>query len=89
MPTICHNLGRPGEWLASLDLKDPFVLRTHKTVFLEIHSLRPRGDSLSVPGPPLRLSTLPRIFTKVLAPAGAAIRLMGVRIHPYLDDILI
>ena len=80
---------RPGEWLASLDLKDAYFhvpIRKSHWKFLRFGL---EGTVYQYKVLPFGLSTSPRIFTKVLAPVVAAIRLKGIHIHPYLDDILI
>ena len=38
---------------------------------------------------PLGLSSAPQVFTKTLVPLVAWLRIMGVQLYPYLNDILI
>ena len=78
-----------GQWLVSLDLKDAYfhvpVNKSHWK-YLRFAFL---GKCYQYKVIPFGLSTSPRVFTKVLAVVIAAIRLQGVHIHPYLDDILL
>ena len=37
---------------------------------------------------PFGLTTSPQVFTKMLAPVMAFLHLQGVKVFPYLDDIL-
>jgi hypothetical protein len=78
-----------GEWIASIDLKDAYL-------HIPIHPQHYQWLRFSIQGIsyqwkvlPFGLSTAPLVFTKVLAPVLATIRLRGVHIHPYLDDLLI
>ena len=80
---------REGEWMASLDLKDAYfhvpIIPQHRK-FLRFCV---QGRCYQYRVLPFGLSTSPRIFTKVLAPVMAALRLRGFHVHPYLDDILV
>ena len=78
-----------GDWLASVDLKDAYL-------HVPIHPDHRKFLRFSIDGVkfqwkvlPFGISTAPRVFTKVLSPVIAALRLRGVHIHPYLDDLLI
>ena len=79
----------PGEWLAAIDLKDAYfhvpIHPSHKK-FLRFAI---NGQCYQYRVIPFGLATSPRVFTKVLAPVMAHIRLRGVHIHPYLDDLLV
>ena len=80
---------QPGEWLASIDLQDAYfhvsIRRSHRK-FLRFCV---QGQCYQYRVLPFGLATSPRIFTKMLAPVIAHIRLQGVHVHPYLDDLLI
>lgn len=81
----CHQ----GEWLASLDLKDAYfhvLVREAHRRFLRFCI---RGVHYQYRVLPFGLSTSPRVFTKVLVPVIESLRLEGIHIHPYLDDILL
>ena len=78
-----------GEWMASLDLKDAYF-------HVSVHHAHRRFLRFCLEGVhyqyrvlPFGLSTSPRVFTKVLAPVIESLRVQGVHIHPYLDDILL
>lgn len=80
---------RPHQWLASVDLKDAYfhvgVTQAHRR-YLRFRWL---GQSYQFEALPFGLSSAPRVFTKTLAPLMAWLRLMGIHLYPYLDDILI
>ncbi len=46
-----------------------------------------RSHWLSMEGSPVALATLPRVFTKLLAPVVAYLHLQGCLIYSYIDDI--
>uniref|UniRef100_A0A8D0HV98 ribonuclease H n=1 Tax=Sphenodon punctatus TaxID=8508 RepID=A0A8D0HV98_SPHPU len=77
------------EWLTSLDLKEAYlhvpILPNHrKWLRFRYENLHWQYKAL-----PFGLSTAPRTFTKILIPLIANLRKEGIKIHPYLDDILI
>jgi hypothetical protein len=79
----------PEEWVASIDLKDiylhvPILPDHHQWLRFAIQRVSYQWKVL-----PFGLSIAPIVFTKVLAPVLAAIRLKGVHIHPYLDNLLL
>ena len=77
------------QWLAIVDLKDAYfhigVVPAHRQ-YLKFHWLE---HSYQFRALPFGLSSAPQVFTKILAPLMAWLRLMGVHLYPYLDDILI
>ena len=80
---------QPGEWLASIDLKDAYF-------HIPIHPSHYKFLRFSIDGKcyqykvlPFGLTTSPRVFTKVLAPVMGFLRLKGIHLFPYLDDILV
>ena len=79
---------QPQQCMASVDMKDAYF---HIGVVLA-HCQYPRfhgiGQSYQFRALPFGLSSAPRVFT-TLAPLVAWLRLMGVQLYPYLDDILI
>ena len=79
----------PGQWMASLDLKDAYFhipIRATHHKFLRFHWL---GQTYQFQALPFGLSYAPRVFTKVLVPVIAWLRRLGIQIFVYLDDILI
>ena len=78
-----------GQWLTSLDLKDAYF-------HIGIHPADRRylrfchnGTSWQFTVLPFRLSTSPRVFTKILKPVLAYAHLHRVKLHMYLDDWLL
>ena len=86
--TILQSL-QPGDWLASLDLKDAYfhvnIRPTHRPYLRFAYDDKVYQFRVL----PFGLSSAPRVFTKILAPVVSLIRQRGVRFHPYLDDCLI
>jgi hypothetical protein len=79
----------PGEWLASLDLKDAYFHVPVHPAHRRFLRFCLRGVHYQYRVLPFGLSTSPRVFTKVLAPVIESLRVQGVHIHPYLDDLLL
>ena len=79
----------PQQWMASVDLNDSYfhigVVHEHRQ-YLRFHLL---GQSYQFVALPVGLSSAPRVFTKTLALLVAPLRLMGIQLYPYLDNILI
>ena len=88
LSNVCVSMSK-GEWLASLDLKDAYFHVPIRRSHWKYLRFAMEGKVYQYKVLPFGLSTSPRIFTKVLAPVVAAIRLLGIHIHPYLDDILV
>ena len=78
-----------GSWLASIDLKDAYfhvpIIKEHWK-YLRFCIL---GQHLQYKVTPFGLSPAPRLFTRVVLALIAWLRLQGVRLHAYLDDILL
>jgi len=78
-----------GQWLASLDLKDAYlhvpVHQPHRKYLRFVW----KGQGYEFQALPFGLSTAPRAFTKILAPLIAHLRMQGVILYAYLDDILL
>eukprot|EP00079_Xenopus_tropicalis_P032144 XP_017945915.1 PREDICTED: uncharacterized protein LOC101734340 [Xenopus tropicalis] len=79
----------PGEFLTSLDMKDAYL---HVPIFPP-HQAYLRfafqGQHFQFTALPFGLSSAPRIFTKIMATMAAHLRVQGVCITPYLDDLLV
>ena len=86
---VCNSSHKATPVDVIVDLKDVYfhigVVPAHHQ-YLRFHWL---GQSYQFGALPFRLSSAPRIFTKTLAPLVAWLRLMGVQLYQYLDDILI
>lgn len=79
--------------MASIDLRDaylhvPIAPASQKQIRFAVK----RGDSilhLQFRALPFGLSSSPRIFTKIVAEALAPLRVQGISIVPYLDNLLL
>ncbi|XP_077331855.1 uncharacterized protein LOC143974400 [Lithobates pipiens] len=82
----------PDCFMASLDLRDAYLhipIREDSQKYLRIAILwGSQIRYLQFRALPFGLSSSPRIFTKVLAEALAPLRLKGIAVIPYLDDLL-
>ena len=82
----------PKCYMATVDLRDAYLhipIRQECQKFLRLAvRLGSATKHLQFRALPFGLSSSPRIFTKVLAEALAPLRLQGVTIVPYLDDLL-
>ena len=76
-------------WMASIDLKDAYlhvpIFRGHWR-FLRFFF---KGQDLEFTVTPFGLSPAPMLFTRLVLAIVAWLRLRGIRIHAYLDDILL
>jgi hypothetical protein len=88
LPLVIRSVRR-GEWLASLDLKDAYFHVPVRQGHWKFLRFCVQDQCYQYTVLPFGLSTSPRIFTKVLSLVMSQIRLQGVYIHPYLDDLLI
>lgn len=80
---------QPADWMISMDLKDAYF---HVPVEKEFHKylqFQVRQDHLQFICLPFGLTTSPLVFSKVLLATVALIRLKGVRLYHYPDDLLI
>ena len=83
------SIMQPGLWLVSLDLKDAYfhvpIAREHwKYLRFCI-----QGRVFQYKVTPFGLSLAPMLFTRVVLVLIAWLRLRGIRLHAYLDDVLI
>ena len=80
---------RPCQWIASVDLKDAYfhigVVPAHHQ-FLRFHWL---GQSYQFKALPFGLASAPQVFTKILVPLVAWLRLMDVQLYLYLDILIL
>ena len=87
LATVIKGLS-PGEWLAAVDLKDAYF---HLPIYPDHRKylrFAIQGTCYQYKVLPFGLTTSPRVFTKMLAPVMGYLRLQGVKVFPYLDDIL-
>ena len=80
---------RPGMWLASVDLKDAYLHVPMREVHHRYLRFAWRGQAYQFQAMPFGLSTAPRAFTKILQPLIAYLRMQGISLYAYLDDILL
>ena len=83
------SMMQPGLWLASVDLKDayfhvPIARDQWKYLRFSIG-----GKAYQYKVTPFGLSPAPRLFTHVVRVIVVWLRLRGVRLHAYLDDIVL
>lgn len=80
----------PGDWLVSIDLKDAYFHVPVAADFLTISSLCSRQRALKIHlSLPFTLTTSPCVFSKVSLAVVALLRVKGVHLHHYLDDLLL
>ena len=88
LEAIIHLL-RQGDWFVVVDLKDAyFHITIHKNhrKYLRLFFNNTVYQFVALP---FGLSTVPRTFTKCMAPVAAYLRLRGIQVYPYIDDWLI
>ena len=83
------SMMQPGLWLASVDLKDayfhvPIAKKQWKYLRFAIN-----GRAFQYKVTPFGLSPAPRLFTKVIDIIIVWLRLRGIRLHAYLDDVIL
>jgi len=78
-----------GDYLCKLDLKDAYLSLPIHESSRKYLQFRWQGVLYEYKALPFGLSAAPRVFTKVLKPALAKLRSMGIRLVAYLDDLLI
>ena len=80
---------RQGDWMASIDLKEPYLqVPVHPA---SRHFLRFvfRGTVYQFKALCFGLSGAPQVFTRVMAPVSAILHSLGIRMRRYLDDWLV
>ena len=80
---------RPGDWMVSLDLKDAYLQvpmhpESHKFLRFMVG-----GKVYQLKVLCFGLSTVPQVFTRVMAPVSTILHRMGVQLRRYLDDWLL
>ena len=79
---------KPGDWMSTVDLKDAYMHVPIHISHRKYLRFNVGGKSYQFKVLPFGLSSAPRVFTKVLAPVIAKVRMEGAHVFPYLDDIL-
>jgi hypothetical protein len=86
--TMVTEAVQPGDWLASLDLKDAYFHVPIRPSHVRYLGAKFQGKTYQFRCLPFGISTAPRVFTKVVAPLIALLRMMGIEVFPFLDDLL-
>lgn len=80
---------QPGDWMVSIDLKDAYFHVPIAENFQQFLRFSVGNLHLQFTCLPFGLSTSPRVFSKVLLAIVALLRTRGIRLHHYLDDLLL
>jgi hypothetical protein len=83
------QLNRKGDFMAKLDFKDAYLTIPVYPEHRAWLCFKWGGKTFEFVSLPFGLSSAPWAFTKILRPAIAHLRRLGVRLVVYLDDILI
>ncbi|XP_077306677.1 ubiquitin-conjugating enzyme E2 U isoform X1 [Lithobates pipiens] len=78
-----------GDWMLSVDLSDAYLHIPIHPAFQKFLRFAINHCHFQFRCLPFGISSAPRTFTKVLLPLVAFLRGKGLRIHHYLDDILL
>ena len=79
----------PGVWLASIDLKDAYLHVPMAKECWKYLCFAIDGKHYFYVVTPFGLSPAPMLFTRIVRVLVAWLRLRGVRLHAYLDDIIL
>ena len=86
---MLKDLLRPGDWMASIDLKDAYlsvaIWEEHRKYLRFVWN----SQLYEFQCLPFGLCSAPRVFTKLLKPVLARLRHQGIRLIMYLDDMLV
>lgn len=78
-----------GAWMVTLDLQDAyFHVSIHPAHRMFLRFAIGKGN-FQYKALPFGLSTVPRVFTKVMVVIAAHLHLQGVRVFPYIDWLLV
>ncbi|XP_041437982.1 uncharacterized protein pfkfb2.L isoform X1 [Xenopus laevis] len=86
---ISHSGMEQGQLLMSLDIKDAYL---HVPIWPPHHRYLRfafKNKHFQFVALPFGLSSAPRVFTKLMAATAATLRLQGISVTPYLDDLLL
>ena len=85
----CLQMMKPNCFMASLDLKDAyFSIPVHNTSTKYL-KFQFQGQTFKFLALPQGFKDSPRVFTKIMKPVLAHLRLQGVNASIYIDDIFI
>ena len=80
---------RQGDWMASIDLKEAYLqvpIHPESRPFLRFVA---HGRTFQFTALCFGLSTVPQVFSRVMAPVSAILHSWGIRMRRYLDDWLV
>lgn len=80
---------QPEDWMVFIDLQDAYLHIPIQQQFQPFLRFKVGDLHLQFQCLPFGISTAPGTFTKVLVAILAPLREKGIRVLPYLDDILI
>ena len=83
---LVKELLQEGDWLVKMDLKDAYVAVPINRKYL---CFQWEGRTFKFSCLPFGLASAPRVFTKIMKPAVAWLRQLGMRIITYIDDNLL
>ena len=86
---LLKDLLQPGDWMASIDLKDAYFSVPIAKQDRKFLRFRWQGQLFEFQCLPFGLSSVPRVFTELLKPVTALLRQRSVRLILYLDDMLL
>ena len=86
---MLRDLLRKEDYLVKIDLKDAYFIRTGLEKSSKIPSFVWKETMYEFACLLFRLSSAPRVFTKLMKPVVAQLQKQGIRLIIYLDDILI
>ena len=80
---------RPGDWTASIDLKDAYHHVPIAPASRDLLGFTVAGGTYRFKALPFGLRPAPRLFTRLVACVAAFLRQRGLRLFGYLDDWLL
>lgn len=83
------NMIVPGVFMSSIDLQDAYFTFPIREIDRKFLKFRWEGRLWQFIGLPMGISCAPFIFTKLITPIFAYMRLQGAQCFPYLDDSFI
>ena len=83
------SIAVPGVWMASIDFKDAYLHVPMARMSWKYLRFALAGKCYQYRVTPFGLATAPRLFTQVVRVLIVWLRLSGVRLHAYLDDVIL
>ena len=86
---LVKTMLKPNDYLMKLDLKDAYISVPIAEEHRKYLRFQFRGVTYEYQCLPFGLSSAPRAFTKLVKPVIAILRISGIRVVIYLDDLLL